>query len=80
MSKHPYSIRLDNGLDKRLQSIVQKTGRTKTSFIREAIEQYIEDMEDYADAVAALRDKGENITLDALEKDLGLNKEMDDHI
>lgn len=79
MEKHPYSIRLDDVLDKRLQRIAAVTGRTKTSFIREAIEQYIEDMEDYADAIAAMKDKG-SITLDALEKDLGLNKDVDDRI
>jgi RHH-type rel operon transcriptional repressor/antitoxin RelB len=79
MEKHPYSIRLDDVLDKRLQRIAAVTGRTKTSFIREAIEQYIEDMEDYADAIAAMKDKG-SITLDALEKDLGLDKDVDDRI
>lgn len=77
MEKHPYSIRLDDALDKRLQRIAAVTGRTKTSFIREAIEQYIEDMEDYADAVEALKEKG-SITLDALEKDLGLDEDLDD--
>ncbi len=76
MSKHPYSIRLDDELDKRLQYVAGQTGRTKTSFIREAIEQYIEDMEDYADAVAALQDKGDNITLDALEKELDLDNRI----
>ena len=75
MSKHPYSIRLDDELDKRLQHVANVTGRTKTSFIREAIEQFIEDMEDYADAVEAMKDKG-SVTLEELEKELGLDDKI----
>lgn len=73
MSKHPYSIRLDSELDQRLQHIAAVTGRSKSSFIKEALEQYIEDMEDYADAVSALREKGRSITLDEMEHELDLD-------
>lgn len=75
MGKHPYSIRLDEVLDKRLQYVAEITGRTKTSFIREAIEQYVEDMEDYADAIAAMKEEG-SITLEELEQKLGLDDKI----
>lgn len=74
--KHPYSIRLDDDINGRLEHIASMTGRTKTSFIREAIEQHIEDMEDYADAVAALKEGGKTITLEELESSLGLGNNV----
>ena len=40
------SIRLPNPLEERLNRLAQETGRTKSFYIREALEKSIEDMED----------------------------------
>jgi RHH-type rel operon transcriptional repressor/antitoxin RelB len=41
------AIRLNENLEQRLQILSEKTGRTKTYYAREAIETYLQDMEDY---------------------------------
>ncbi|PIE54591.1 MAG: hypothetical protein CSA35_05325 [Dethiosulfovibrio peptidovorans] len=47
------AIRLDEKLSSRLETLAQKTGRTKTWYARKAIETYLDDMEDAALAAAA---------------------------
>ena len=42
----PLSIRLEEKLDLRLQRLAKKTGRTKSFYIKQAIEAQIEDLED----------------------------------
>lgn len=41
------AIRLPEETFCRLQALAQKTGRTTTWYIREAIQQHLEDLEDY---------------------------------
>jgi RHH-type rel operon transcriptional repressor/antitoxin RelB len=41
------TIRLDRTLEKRLDRLVKRTGRTKAYFLREMIESRLEDLEDY---------------------------------
>lgn len=40
------AIRLDPKIEKRLNSLAEKTGRTKTFYAREAILQHLQDLED----------------------------------
>ena len=42
----PTSLRLDDEVDARLQRLAQKTGRTKTYYINQAILMQLEDIED----------------------------------
>lgn len=70
------SIRLRPELEERLSNLAARTGRTKAYYLREIIEQGIEDMEDYylaADVLERVR-KGDEDTfsLDEVRKDLGL--------
>jgi RHH-type transcriptional regulator, rel operon repressor / antitoxin RelB len=58
------SIRLDKNLEARLNNLVLKTGRSKSYYAKKALQEYIEDREDYNLAVAALEnDDGQHITL-----------------
>jgi RHH-type rel operon transcriptional repressor/antitoxin RelB len=69
------SVRLDEETEKRLDRLAKQTGRTKAYYLRELIEQHIEDLEDYYLAVAASERvrKGEpTVTLEELERELGL--------
>ena len=43
----PTSIRLDPEIERRLDFLASSTGRSKAYYLREIIEQGIEDMEDY---------------------------------
>ena len=41
------AVRLPDETDSRLAALAAKTGRTKTFYVREAIEAHLEDLEDY---------------------------------
>ncbi len=42
----PTSIRLSETTEKRLDALAAKTGRTKAYYIREAVEEHLDDLED----------------------------------
>ncbi|MCH8542894.1 MAG: DUF6290 family protein [Alcanivorax sp.] len=71
------SVRLPEELEQRLNALARRTGRTKAYYIREAIEQQIEDLEDYYDAARVSREvrEGKTDVVSAAEvwKDLGLD-------
>lgn len=66
------AIRLSPDVEKRLDELSKKTGRTKTYYAREAIVEYIDDMEDYYLAADRLEHPGKRWTLEEVEKELGL--------
>lgn len=67
-------IRLEPQLDKRLNRLAKRTGRTKSYYAREAIRQFLEDREDYLDALAVLERSEPTYTLDEVRKELGLDR------
>src|SRR6202171_5339035 len=67
-------IRLEPELEKKLESLAKETGRSKSYYAREAIRQYLEDREDYLKGIAALERREPRITLDELERRLGLDQ------
>ena len=70
------SIRLAPEIEKRLDSLASQTGRTKAFYLRQIIEQGIEDMEDYylaAEVLERIRQGKEKVrSLEEVERDLGL--------
>ena len=71
------SIRLAPETEQRLDFLASQTGRTKAFYLREMIEQGIEEMEDYylaADVLARVRDGKEQVHSAAdVRRDLGLD-------
>ena len=67
------AIRLDSKTEERLARLAKKTGRTKTFYAREAIEEYIQDMEDYYLAVDAIREPGRTYSAEEAKRELGLS-------
>lgn len=71
------SIRLSQDIEQRLDFLASSTGRTKAYYLREIIEQGIEDMEDYylaADVLERVRKGQEQVHSAAdVRKDLGLD-------
>lgn len=62
MTTKQLNIRLDEQLDRRLEALAARTGRTKTFYATEAIEGFLEDWEDYfiaKDALDEFRSSGE---------------------
>lgn len=49
-------------LEKRLDELARRTGRTKSHYAREAIIRHLEDMEDMAVAEERLREAGESLS------------------
>ena len=74
---HPLSIRLDEHLEARLERLARLTGRSKSFYVRQAIEDHIEDLEDayLAQRVAQRVAEGRErlIPLEDLERELGMD-------
>lgn len=67
-------IRLEPELEKKLDSLARKTGRTKSYYAREAIRQFLEDREDYLKGISVLERREPTISLEELEQRLGLER------
>ncbi|MGH9556069.1 MAG: type II toxin-antitoxin system RelB family antitoxin [Terriglobales bacterium] len=67
-------IRLDPELEAKLESLARETGRSKSYYARLAIRQFLEEREDYLKAIAVLERNEPTVTLDELERRLGLDR------
>jgi len=67
------SVRLSDDVFKRLNKLAEKTRRTKTSFIREMIEQILAEYEEATTALDRINEKNARyLTTEELEEELGL--------
>jgi RHH-type rel operon transcriptional repressor/antitoxin RelB len=70
------AIRLPEEIERRLEDLARKTGRTKTYYAREAILEYLDDLEDIHLAerryAAYLAGKTRTTSLEDVERALGL--------
>lgn len=68
----PVSVRLDADIEQRLDALARATGRTKASYIREALEEHLQDMEDaylaQAELDAVRAGRSETVSLETLLK------------
>jgi RHH-type rel operon transcriptional repressor/antitoxin RelB len=67
-------VRLEPELEAKLEKLARKTGRSKSYYARAAIRQYLEDREDYLLGVAVLERNEPTISLNELERRLGLDR------
>ena len=71
------ALRLPPEIEERLDALAKATGRTKSFYVREAILEHLEEMEDVYLAAATLervrRGKERTFTTDQLRADLGLD-------
>ena len=74
----PTSIRLPKDIERRLEAMAEKTGRTKAFYIRELILRHIDEAEDYylaAEVVERLRHgQGQTFAAQEVRRDLDLRK------
>ena len=68
------SLRLDPEVEHRLDELARKTGRTKSYYARELIEQNLEDLEDRYTAEARLEKRLPTFTSRQVRKQLGLDR------
>ena len=66
------AIRLPDAIEKRLALLAAETGRTKTASAREAILQYLDDLEDLYLAESRARLNRQAIPLEEVEREMGL--------
>ncbi len=66
------AIRLDKNIEDRLARLAKKTGRSKTFYARQAILEYMDDLEDHYLAISRLEKRLPAISLKEMEKRLGL--------
>lgn len=66
-------VRLEPEMEKRLERLAKKTGRTKSYYAKEAIRQYIEDREDSLLADEILSRNEPIFTLEEVRQELGLD-------
>jgi len=64
------ALRLPPKIEKRLDALAKKTGRTKSFYAREAILRHIEDLEDFHLAKRRLTRKSVAVALEELEREL----------
>ncbi|CAO4844240.1 MAG: hypothetical protein CNLJKLNK_01273 [Holosporales bacterium] len=69
---HMLSVRVSQDLEHRLEALAKKTHRSKGYFVKQALERYLEDEEDLADAVIAyeefLRQNEPGFSLEDMKK------------
>ncbi len=66
-------IELDPELESRLELLAKETGHSKSYYAELAIKQFLEDREDYLRGMAVLERNEPRISLDELERELGLD-------
>jgi len=66
------SLRLDPDIERRLDQLARRTGRTKSYYARELIESNLEDLEDRYLAEARLEKRLPSLTSRQVRKELGL--------
>jgi RHH-type rel operon transcriptional repressor/antitoxin RelB len=66
------ALRLPEKVEKRLNALAKKTGRTKTFYVREAILNHLDDLEDTWLALRRLEKPGRIWTMKEVEQEIDL--------
>jgi RHH-type rel operon transcriptional repressor/antitoxin RelB len=67
------SIRVPAEMEKRIERLAKSTRRPKSFFVKEALNNYLEDMEEYYEVLKRRNDPDRNlITIEELERALAL--------
>jgi RHH-type rel operon transcriptional repressor/antitoxin RelB len=68
------SLRLDPDIERRLDALAKRTGRTKSFYARELIVEHLEDLEDRYIAEARLEKRRTPLTSSQVRKALGIDR------
>ena len=72
------ALRLPPDIEKRLDDLAKRTGRTKSFYAREAILEHIDDLEDYYIAQQRYDENGPRISLDEMSARYASDAELGD--
>ena len=70
------SVRLSPKLEARLDRLAKRTGRPKAFYAKRAIQEFLDEQEDYLIAVARLEENLPSIPLAEVVKQLGLDDKV----
>jgi len=68
------AVRLNPTLENRLSRLAKETGRSKTYYIKQAIENFLEEREDYLLALSVLEKDESRRPIADVRKELGLER------
>jgi len=66
------TVRLEPELEARLNELAEATGRSKSHYVRQALEEFLEDRADYLLAISLLERNEPTIGINELRHELGL--------
>jgi RHH-type rel operon transcriptional repressor/antitoxin RelB len=68
------AVRLDPIVEAKLSKLAAETGRSKSYYVKQAIQEFLEDREDYLLGMAALERAEPRTSLADVRKELGLDR------
>ncbi len=69
---HTLTTKVSDPIHTRLENLAKTIDRNKSYLVRKAVEDFLEEKEDYLIAIHRLEQKGKRISLENLEKECGL--------
>ena len=68
------AVRLDPATEERLTRLAEETGRSKSYYVKQAIQEFLEEREDYLLALSVLERNEPRKSLAEVRKELGLER------
>lgn len=68
------AVRLDPSIEDKLNNLARETGRSKSYYVKQAIENFLEEREEYLLALAVLERNEPRKSLAEMRKELGLER------
>jgi RHH-type rel operon transcriptional repressor/antitoxin RelB len=62
------AVRFTENIEERLVRLSQRTGRSKSYYVRKAVENFLEDEEDYYLAISRLQEKNKRIPFEEVKR------------
>ena len=72
----PIAVRLNPQLEERLERLAERTGRSKSVYIRRALEEYLDEQEDYLIALQRLEENLPPIPWEVALNELNLRNKL----
>lgn len=68
------AVRINQDIEKRLCALANKTGRTKSFYVQQALQEFLDDEEDHLIALERFNNNEGYVSFDDVLKKLGINK------
>lgn len=72
------AVRLPENLEQRLSELAANTHRPKSYYVKQALQDFLDDHEEHLLAIARLEQKNPRYSLEEMEQRLGIKDELED--